>query len=195
MKYYTCTLPTGQTIEAIDIIEHMGLDFNQGNVVKYIARAGRKSDDALQDINKAYYYAKRSLRNTMQVDTKPCIRWRVLDILTAYCSFNERAQAARYVLYDILTQNLCHESLKELRDYLHQMYDHAIVNSPDGTRVMVMCTDKKNDMLTVVALDDHELVPFGVSIHEVSSPLKYVHNVAELECCEEFYNSYCITGN
>ena len=195
MKYYTHTLPTGQKVEAIDIIEHMGLDFNQGNVIKYIARAGKKSTDSLHDITKAYYYAKRSLYNIMQPKTRPCTRWRVLDIVTAYCSFDESAHAAQYVLYDTLTQNLCHESLKELRDYLHQMYDHAVVTAGEGLHVMIEEIDKKHDMCNVVGLADPDLVHFEVSLHEVSSPIKYVYNVSEEECCEEFYNAYRVAGN
>ena len=37
-------------IEAIDAIEAWELGFHLGNVVKYIARAGRKTADSLQDL-------------------------------------------------------------------------------------------------------------------------------------------------
>ena len=48
-------------IEAIDAIEAWGLGFNLGNVVKYIARAGRKTADGLQDLKKAEWYLNREI--------------------------------------------------------------------------------------------------------------------------------------
>lgn len=48
--------------EVIDVIEDWQLDFHLGNVVKYVSRAGRKSDDTeLQDLNKAMWYLKRRI--------------------------------------------------------------------------------------------------------------------------------------
>lgn len=49
-------------IEAIDAIEAWGLGFNLGNVVKYIARAGRKTKDGLQDLRKAAWYLDREIK-------------------------------------------------------------------------------------------------------------------------------------
>ena len=48
-------------VEAIDAIEAWGLGFNLGNVVKYIARAGRKTADGLQDLKKAAWYLSREI--------------------------------------------------------------------------------------------------------------------------------------
>ena len=48
-------------IEAIDAIEAWGLGFHLGNVVKYIARAGRKTADSLQDLRKAAWYLDREI--------------------------------------------------------------------------------------------------------------------------------------
>ena len=48
-------------IEAIDVIEAWGLGFNLGNVVKYIARCGRKSDNVLGDLKKASWYLNREI--------------------------------------------------------------------------------------------------------------------------------------
>lgn len=42
--------------EAIKVITAMGLNFNLGNVLKYIARAGKKTPDALVDLRKARAY-------------------------------------------------------------------------------------------------------------------------------------------
>lgn len=55
-------------IEVIDFIEDKGLSFNLGNVVKYVARAGRKKSSgksldakALEDLKKAAWYLQREI--------------------------------------------------------------------------------------------------------------------------------------
>lgn len=55
-------------IEVIDFIEDKGLNFNLGNVVKYIARAGHKKSSgksmdakALEDLKKAQWYLNREI--------------------------------------------------------------------------------------------------------------------------------------
>ena len=55
--------------EAIDYIEAHGLNFNLGNVIKYITRAGRKSEDADTDLMKAEWYLKREI-NRRQKNTE-----------------------------------------------------------------------------------------------------------------------------
>lgn len=45
--------------EIIDITEN--LSFNLGNVVKYVSRAGRKTDDPFEDLYKAEFYLKREI--------------------------------------------------------------------------------------------------------------------------------------
>jgi hypothetical protein len=45
--------------EVIDITEN--LNFNLGNVVKYVARAGRKNDKTLEDLRKAQWYLDREI--------------------------------------------------------------------------------------------------------------------------------------
>lgn len=49
--------PSG--VECIQITEHM--NFNLGNAVKYIWRAGLKSDDRLEDLKKAAWYVNREI--------------------------------------------------------------------------------------------------------------------------------------
>lgn len=44
------------TIEVIDFIYDQRLNFSLGNAIKYICRAGRKGDDAIQDLEKAKEY-------------------------------------------------------------------------------------------------------------------------------------------
>ena len=48
--------------EAIKVIEAWGLNFNLGNVAKYVSRAGKKGD-ALQDLEKAKWYIEREINN------------------------------------------------------------------------------------------------------------------------------------
>lgn len=56
-SHYTW-LPNG--VEVIDFTEHM--NFNRGNAVKYIARAGRKnSATELEDLRKALWYITREI--------------------------------------------------------------------------------------------------------------------------------------
>lgn len=46
-------------VEVIDLTEQ--LSFNLGNVVKYCARAGKKTKDPLEDLRKAQFYLNREL--------------------------------------------------------------------------------------------------------------------------------------
>ncbi|MGQ5602970.1 DUF3310 domain-containing protein [Streptomyces sp. EKS3.2] len=56
-SHYTW-LPNG--LEVIDLTEHM--NFNRGNAVKYVARAGRKSKATeLEDLKKARWYIDREI--------------------------------------------------------------------------------------------------------------------------------------
>lgn len=56
-KHYT-EHPSG--VECIQITEHM--NFNLGNAVKYIWRAGLKSDNPVQDLQKAAWYINREIQ-------------------------------------------------------------------------------------------------------------------------------------
>lgn len=51
-------------IEAIDFIEAHSLNFNLGNVIKYITRAGRKDgEDSLTALRKAQWYLEREIKH------------------------------------------------------------------------------------------------------------------------------------
>ena len=50
-KHYTA----GREYEPWDVIADWGLDFDLGNVVKYVSRAGRK-DSEIEDLEKARQY-------------------------------------------------------------------------------------------------------------------------------------------
>lgn len=49
------------TIDVIDFCSAYNLNFNRGNVVKYVCRAGRK-DNELEDLEKALDYIKREIQ-------------------------------------------------------------------------------------------------------------------------------------
>lgn len=48
-------------LEVFDVIEAFDLNFNLGNVIKYICRAGRKTFDPLPDLRKACTYLEREI--------------------------------------------------------------------------------------------------------------------------------------
>jgi len=51
--------------EVIDITEH--LNFNRGNAIKYVARAGRKNPDTeIEDLRKAAWYIDREIERLWQ---------------------------------------------------------------------------------------------------------------------------------
>lgn len=47
--------------DVIDICKDYDLNFNRGNIVKYVVRAGKKTDDPLQDLLKAKDYIEREI--------------------------------------------------------------------------------------------------------------------------------------
>lgn len=52
------------TYEAIKVIEAWGLGFSLGNLVKYVARAGKKDPvKELEDLKKARFYLDRYIWN------------------------------------------------------------------------------------------------------------------------------------
>lgn len=49
-------------IETIDVIEAFDLNFNLGNVIKYVLRAGKKQgEEKEKDLNKACFYINREI--------------------------------------------------------------------------------------------------------------------------------------
>ena len=50
-------------IEVIDFIEDQKLNYYRGNAVKYIARAGKKYPDPVEDLEKAVWYLQREIKN------------------------------------------------------------------------------------------------------------------------------------
>lgn len=54
--------------EVIDIIEAFNLNFCLGNAIKYILRAGVKTPDRLQDLEKAFDYIKHEIEKEKKHD-------------------------------------------------------------------------------------------------------------------------------
>lgn len=48
--------------DVVDIIADFDMDFLMGNTFKYIVRAGKKSKDTIEDLNKAKEYIDRKIR-------------------------------------------------------------------------------------------------------------------------------------
>lgn len=48
-------------VETIDFIEAKDLNYRLGNVVKYVSRAGKKTTDPVQDLEKALFYLQREI--------------------------------------------------------------------------------------------------------------------------------------
>ena len=58
----------GKKCEAWDVIDDYDLNFNLGNVIKYVLRFGRKTtgEEALQDLKKARDYLDREIEKLRQ---------------------------------------------------------------------------------------------------------------------------------
>lgn len=55
--------------DVIDFIKDYNLNFNRGNVCKYLARAGKK-DNELQDLRKALDYLQREIEHYEKLQTE-----------------------------------------------------------------------------------------------------------------------------
>lgn len=59
----------GRQIEPIDVIDAFDLDFDLGQVCKYICRAGKKEHEAaIKDLLKAAFYLKRAIARRSETD-------------------------------------------------------------------------------------------------------------------------------
>jgi hypothetical protein len=47
--------------EVIDVIEDWGLNYHRGNAIKYLARAGKKNENVVEDLKKAIFYINREV--------------------------------------------------------------------------------------------------------------------------------------
>jgi hypothetical protein len=56
---------TSNDFDVIDICKAYNLNFNRGNILKYICRAGKKEDE-LKDLKKALDYLQRELKHLQE---------------------------------------------------------------------------------------------------------------------------------
>ena len=75
MKSTQIHYETGKDYDIIDVCKDYSLNFNKGNIIKYVARAGKK-DDELQDLHKALDYLQREIAYLEQ-NQKEYIRERI----------------------------------------------------------------------------------------------------------------------
>lgn len=59
----------GKDYDLIDVISDYNLNFNRGNIIKYVARAGKKENE-LQDLRKALDYLQREIEILTKVQEK-----------------------------------------------------------------------------------------------------------------------------
>lgn len=85
-------------IEVIDVIEKYDLDFMDGNVLKYIARAGRKTQDKADDYKKALYYAKR--RSVRRRSDAVDMYWNRMEIVEAFSG--DKPLCVKCLVFDVL---------------------------------------------------------------------------------------------
>lgn len=59
----------GEGLEVIDVIEAFNLNFNLGNTIKYVLRAGRK-DSKVEDLEKARWYISREITRMEEANAR-----------------------------------------------------------------------------------------------------------------------------
>jgi hypothetical protein len=59
---------TEQGFDVIDIAKAYDLNFNRGNVVKYLCRAGKK-DSEIKDLEKALDYLQKEIKHLRQIQS------------------------------------------------------------------------------------------------------------------------------
>lgn len=60
MKATQLHYENGKDYDIIDVCKDYELNFNKGNILKYVVRAGKKTDE-LQDLRKALDYLQREI--------------------------------------------------------------------------------------------------------------------------------------
>jgi len=65
MKATQTHYDNGKDYDIIDVCKDYNLNFNRGNIIKYVARAGKKQDE-LGDLLKALDYLQREIKHIRQ---------------------------------------------------------------------------------------------------------------------------------
>lgn len=132
-------------IEVIEAIEDWGLDFHSGNVVKYVARAGKKDPTkVIEDLEKAGWYLKRRIEllkaakegrdvtrpNDMNPREKPNFGNMEINEANAALQKLDREEWAGRAEQDIEVEEPCELLTSQEKCILH---GHKWVMSGDGT--------------------------------------------------------------
>ena len=75
MKSSQIHYDSGKDYDIIDVCNDYSLNFNRGNILKYVARAGKKEDE-LKDLRKALEYLEREI-SYLQEKKKEYIKQRI----------------------------------------------------------------------------------------------------------------------
>lgn len=60
-----------KSIDVIDICKLYNLNFNKGNIIKYVCRAGKKENESeLKDLNKSLDYIQREIKHLENLHNK-----------------------------------------------------------------------------------------------------------------------------
>lgn len=103
------------TIECIDLTRH--LNFQLGNAVKYLWRAGRKGgkEQEIEDLRKALWYLQDYDKNWVEHASAGGAR-AILEILIPHCKRGDAVDIARLLLFNCNTQgaiNLIQERIEK----------------------------------------------------------------------------------
>lgn len=108
----------GRKFEPKDVIRDWGLNFNLGNAVKYLARAGRK-DDIVQDLKKAQEYIQFEI-DAIVAEREKATKPKAPEHINCKCAFNmpksrnpkdDRMDALRYSLQEMMDSVAMMEAL------------------------------------------------------------------------------------
>ena len=106
----------GRLFEPIEVINDWQLDFDLGNVVKYISRAGRK-DDRLKDLEKAQFYLNHAIDKEQNKIKKDRITKDKIINSTMYDSYNCGLGAVDNYNHEPIAIDTSHTSLCHKEKY------------------------------------------------------------------------------
>lgn len=114
--------------EVIDITEN--LSFNLGNVVKYVARAGRKTEDPTEDLLKAEFYLSREIKRLLTSKPEP-VEWSLEGVSEELDRLNvqrtRRDLNYTFVINDVWKPGVGYEaeweSLLDIPSWVDKVYD------------------------------------------------------------------------
>lgn len=177
---------TSGGIELIDVIESYGLDFNEGNVLKYISRAGKKDKNAAQDYAKAVYYNSRRIKGRIK---EPFAPNRTTDMVPHIMHVIEahggNTLDTRSTVFDVLYRRYDRNVHRALTYYVCSLYSNGITDAG----YFIASIDP--DTLKAQLVNIHDITDkYDEYIYSIPSPVRSIKDISENECCIEFYMEY-----